>query len=111
MFDVKFSKILCVFRVISYIVSNLKKVQDDAYMYYCLFEQHTYIFVLRAHAVHGESHNQRNTTGEVATAATLVHVVLCMTICSTDIPTSNWYGITIKEGCYVCNAGVAGENL
>ena len=27
----------------------------------------TYIFVLRAHPVRGESHNQRNTTGEVAT--------------------------------------------
>jgi len=26
-----------------------------------------YIFVLRAHHVRGESHNQRNTTGEVAT--------------------------------------------
>jgi len=28
---------------------------------------HTYIFVLRAHPVRGESHNQHNTTGEVAT--------------------------------------------
>jgi len=27
---------------------------------------HKYIFVLRAHPVRGESHNQRNTTGEVA---------------------------------------------
>jgi len=27
-----------------------------------------YIFVLRAHPVRGESHNQRNTTGEVAIA-------------------------------------------
>jgi len=35
--------------------------------YYCLFAPHTYIFVLRAHPVRGESHNQRNTTGEVAT--------------------------------------------
>jgi len=32
-----------------------------------LFAPHTYIFVLRAHPVRGESHNQRNTTGEVAT--------------------------------------------
>ena len=37
-------------------------------LYYCLFAPHTYIFVLRAHPVRGESHNQRNTTGEVATA-------------------------------------------
>jgi len=36
-------------------------------LYYCLFTPHTYIFVLRAHPVHGESYNQRNTTGEVAT--------------------------------------------
>jgi len=35
--------------------------------YYCLFAPRTYIFVLRAHPVRGESHNQRNTTGEVAT--------------------------------------------
>jgi len=32
-----------------------------------LFAPHAYIFVLRAHPVRGESHNQRNTTGEVAT--------------------------------------------
>jgi len=32
-----------------------------------LFAPPTYIFVLRAHPVRGESHNQRNTTGEVAT--------------------------------------------
>jgi len=36
-------------------------------LYYCLFAPHTYIFVLRAHPVRGESHNQPNTTGEVAT--------------------------------------------
>ena len=36
-------------------------------LYYYLFAPHAYIFVLRAHPVRGESHNQRNTTGEVAT--------------------------------------------
>jgi len=36
-------------------------------LYYCLFAPHTYIFVLRTHPVCGESHNQRNTNGEVAT--------------------------------------------
>jgi len=36
-------------------------------LYYCLFAPHTYIFVLRAHLVRRESHNQRNTTGKVAT--------------------------------------------
>ena len=35
-----------------------------------LFAPHPYIFVLRAHPVRGESHNQRNTTGEVATLLT-----------------------------------------
>ena len=35
-------------------------------LYYCLFAPHAYVFVLRAHPVRGESHNQRNTTGEVA---------------------------------------------
>jgi len=34
---------------------------------YCLLAPRIYIFVLRAHSVCGESHNQRNTTGEVAT--------------------------------------------
>ena len=38
-------------------------------LYYCLLAPHTYIFVLRAHPVRGESHNQRNATGEVATVA------------------------------------------
>jgi len=37
--------------------------------YYCLLAPHTYIFVLCAHPVRDESHNQRNTTGEVATSA------------------------------------------
>jgi len=39
-------------------------------LYYCLLAPHTYIFILRAHPVRGESHNQRNTTGEVATLLT-----------------------------------------
>jgi len=30
-------------------------------LYYCLFTPHICIFVLRAHPVRGESHNQRNT--------------------------------------------------
>ena len=38
--------------------------------YYCLLAPRTYIFVLRAHTVRGESHNQCNTTGEVATLDT-----------------------------------------
>jgi len=36
-------------------------------LYYCLFAPHTCIVVLRAHSVRGESHNQHNATGEVAT--------------------------------------------
>ena len=35
--------------------------------YYCLFAPHSYIVVLRARPVRGESRNQRNTTGEIAT--------------------------------------------
>jgi len=35
--------------------------------YYCLLAPLIYIFVLLAHPVRGESHNQRNATGEVAT--------------------------------------------
>jgi len=35
--------------------------------YYCLLAPRIYLFVLRAHPVRGESHNQCNTTGEVAT--------------------------------------------
>jgi len=37
--------------------------------YYCLLAPriYIYIFVLRTHPVRGESHNQHNTTGEVAT--------------------------------------------
>ena len=38
-------------------------------LYYCLFAPYRYIFVLRAPPVRGESYNQRNTTGEVATTS------------------------------------------
>jgi len=38
-------------------------------LYYCLFEPRIYIVVLRAHPVHGESHIQRNATGEFATTS------------------------------------------
>jgi len=37
--------------------------------YYCLLAPRIYLFVLRAHPVRGESHNQRNTTGEIATTS------------------------------------------
>jgi len=37
--------------------------------YYCLLTPRIYIFVLRAHPVHGESHNQHNVTREVATTS------------------------------------------
>jgi len=40
--------------------------------YYCLLAPHIYIFVLRAHPVRGESHNQPNATGEVATLPSLL---------------------------------------
>ena len=39
--------------------------------YYCLLAPRIHIFVLHAHLVSGESHNQRNTTGEVATPSIL----------------------------------------
>jgi len=37
--------------------------------YYCLLAPRIYIVVLRSHPVRGESHNQRNATGEVATTS------------------------------------------
>jgi len=43
--------------------------------YYCLLVPRIHIFVLRAHPVRGESHNQRHATGEVATRAMLVYKV------------------------------------
>jgi len=46
---------------------NIGRACTPRSLYYCLFAPHTCIFVLRAHPVRGESHNQRNTTGEVAT--------------------------------------------
>jgi len=42
---------------------------------YCLFVPHIYVVVLRAHPVRGESHNQRNANGEVATISNLVHSI------------------------------------
>jgi len=44
-------------------------------LFYCLFAPHRCIFVLRAHPVRGESYNQRNTTGEVATVDFLQHEI------------------------------------
>ena len=41
--------------------------------YYCLLAPRIYIFVLRAHPVRGESHNERNTAGEVATQLIKLH--------------------------------------
>jgi len=38
-------------------------------LYYCLFAPHTYVFILHAHPICGESHNQRNTAREVATTS------------------------------------------
>ena len=43
-------------------------------LYYCLFTPHICGVVLRAHPVRGESHNQRNANGEVAT---LLHNHFC----------------------------------
>jgi len=42
-------------------------------LYYCLFI-YIYIVVVRAHPVRGESHTQRNASGEVATAALICFV-------------------------------------
>jgi len=48
---------------------SLTKITPSGSLYYCLFTPHTCIFVLSTHPVRGESHNQRNTTGEVATTS------------------------------------------
>jgi len=44
--------------------------------YYCLLASSIYIFVLRAHPVRGESNNEHNTTGEVATVYSSVQTFL-----------------------------------
>jgi len=48
-----------------------------------LFVRAAYIYgvVLHAHPVRGESQNQRNTTGEVATLAQLASVARCGKYC------------------------------
>ena len=57
-------------------------------LYYCLFAPHTYLFVLRAHPVRGESHNQRNTTGEVATLLHSIHTLAILALKETASPQS-----------------------
>jgi len=42
--------------------------------YYCLLAPRIHIFVLRAHPVRGESHNQRNATGEVEIGYLFIHL-------------------------------------
>jgi len=46
---------------------NIGRASTPRSLFYCLFAPHISGVVLRAHPVRGESHNQRNTTGEVAT--------------------------------------------
>jgi len=43
-------------------------------LYYCLIAPHIYIVVLHVHPVRGESHIQRNATGEVATMVMIKHL-------------------------------------
>ena len=63
------------------VAASNKRDHPTRSLYYCLFAPHTYIFVLRAHPVRGESYNQRNTTGEVAAV---------LTACSLTTITSPW---------------------
>jgi len=51
------------------VVASNNRVHMPWSLYYCLFVPHTCGVVLRAHPVRGESHNQRNTNGEVATTS------------------------------------------
>ena len=48
---------------------NIGSASTPRSLFYCLFAPHMYIVVLRAHPVHGESHNARNANGEVATTS------------------------------------------
>jgi len=58
-------------RSIVHIVS-IGRASTPRSLFYCLFAPHIYNGVIvHAHPVRGESHNQRNTTGEVATVPTL----------------------------------------
>jgi len=51
------------------VAASNKGVHTPRSLCYYLFAPHRYIVVLRAHPIHGESHNQCNTTGEVATTS------------------------------------------
>jgi len=46
---------------------SIGRASTSRLLYYYLFAPHVCIAVLRAHPVRGESHNQRNANGEVAT--------------------------------------------
>jgi len=51
--------------------ASSNRVHAPQSLFYCLFAPRIHIVVLRAHPVRGESHIQRNATGEVATAANI----------------------------------------
>jgi len=51
------------------VAASNNRDHDHNLSYCCLLAPRIYIFVLRGHPVRGESHNQRNTTGEVATTS------------------------------------------
>jgi len=55
--------------------------------YYCLLATRIYIFVLHAHPVRGESHNQRNATGEVATVVAKGNKIL-VAFCESNVHSS-----------------------
>jgi len=80
-------------------------------VYYCLFAPHTYIFVLCAHPVRGESHNQRNTTREVAThSLSIISKSLalpCCKCCSLLVSVGVNMRFTTKGMCVKNNAHVS----
>jgi len=49
------------------VAASNNRVHPTRSLYYCLFAPHIHSVFLHAHPVRGESHIQRNATGEVAT--------------------------------------------
>jgi len=72
--------------------------------YYYLLVPRIHIFVLRAHLVRGESHNQRNTTGELATISPCCRALVSKRLSIKKISTPTFHSSYSKSSIqqYLC---------
>jgi len=97
------------------VAASNNRVHPTKSLYYCLFAPHIFIVVRRAHPVRGESHFQRNASGEVATEYYSVHVYRAWSRkfrkLEISIDTDNFRGFRAKktDRTWLCVRGRTGS--